>query len=324
MPKFKEILWNIFGGDTNITSGAVGIGIEAPEQKLHVYGNSTTAKIRGKILVEDSSNSGAGASPELEFFKSRNTTGTSKEPVLSAETIGTVGFKCLTTNGFTGNAGAIAVRAEGTIGDGIVPAKMEFRTGQIGVTGALARLVIKSDGALEATQDVDYTTLVTQSYHLANKGYVDNVAAGPQFKRVTATQTSTSTTHANITELVTNSLAIGWYRFECAIIYQSAATTVGIGFRVNQGTAVLGSTQAIWRVNQAANGTDKSFEYDQIGLATNITSASTLAANTDTLARGDGLFNVTTAGTVAIQFRSETGGSVSVRANSALIVTKVG
>jgi hypothetical protein len=144
-----------------------------------------------------------------------------------------------------------------------------------------------------------------------------------QTLRVTATQSVASTTPTTLTELTSASLAAGNYRFSGVLVFQSTATTTGVGFRMNVGTASVSSCYAKWRVAQAANGTAKDYVYDQLSTAVNVVSASAIAANTDAIAIVEGTFTVSSPGTMAIQLRSETGTSVSIRANSFIEIVAI-
>jgi hypothetical protein len=139
----------------------------------------------------------------------------------------------------------------------------------------------------------------------------------------TAVQTSTSTTHADITEFISPSLEAGLYNYCFNGIFQSTATGTGIGFRIVNGTSTITTCVIGWQVSQANDGTDKYFQYDQVGLATNITSASVTTANVDTPALGFGNFRISVAGTVSTQFRSESTTAVSIRPDSIVTIRKV-
>lgn len=141
----------------------------------------------------------------------------------------------------------------------------------------------------------------------------------------TAIQTSTSTTYANITELVTQSLEPGLYALRLRGIMQSTALGTGVGLRIQASGATLSTININWNFSQAAAGTDKNFEYNQIAAADNVTSASVVTANANFPVSADGVFRVTASGAVAIQIRSENGGTgVSIRPDSVLIVKKIG
>jgi hypothetical protein len=143
-------------------------------------------------------------------------------------------------------------------------------------------------------------------------------------KVTTAIQSSTSTTYATITELVSDSLAIGTYSFEVLAACQSAATNRGVGLRFQNETATVGVVTANWAISIAANGTDKNFEYSQLSVTDNINSVAALSANTDFPVRGKGFFTVTSAGTVSIAIRSSNNNSgVSIRPNSIFMIKKV-
>lgn len=132
----------------------------------------------------------------------------------------------------------------------------------------------------------------------------------------TANQNSTSTTYANVTELTSEILPVGLYTFECFALCQSTAANTGVGLRLGAGTAVLSTTFGRWEISQAVDGISKTFIYDQLSATTNVTSASVNTINTNFVVIGRGIFEVTTSGTVAVQIRSETGTSVSIRIGS--------
>jgi hypothetical protein len=141
----------------------------------------------------------------------------------------------------------------------------------------------------------------------------------------TAIQTTTLNTYANITELVTQPLEAGLYAIRFRGLGQSTVLATGYGLRLAVGTATISEVAINWTFTQAGAGTDKDFEYQQISLADNITSASVVTANANFAAHGDGVFRVSVAGTVAIQIRSENNGTgVSIRPNSTVIFKKVG
>lgn len=148
----------------------------------------------------------------------------------------------------------------------------------------------------------------------------------PEYSYVaTAIQTSTSNQYGDVTQMVTATLPVGFYMMDFSGVFQSSATATGIGVRLGSGTATLGAINALWSISQAANGTAQLFTYNQLATNTNVTSASALAANTDLSVIGNGVFQVTVAGAVAIQIRSETNNSaISIRPGSAVTIKKVG
>jgi hypothetical protein len=147
-----------------------------------------------------------------------------------------------------------------------------------------------------------------------------NGAGGATIIVLSSNQSTTSTTHGNITEFVTGSLGTGLYKFELFGAYQSAATTTGIGLRIVQGSSTMTTVRAIWGIQTSnATTTDMMTEYRQIDQTVNVFTGSTPIVATDWIVRGDGEFRLTGSGTVKIQFRSETGGTaVTIRQDTYL------
>jgi hypothetical protein len=122
-----------------------------------------------------------------------------------------------------------------------------------------------------------------------------------------STATNSTVTYGSIAQLTSVSLPVGLYKFYFSGLVQSSGTNQGgIGLRISNVSATVSTVYAKWKIPQAANGTTKNFIYDQLSATTDVTSASTNAANTNQIADGSGVFRVTAAGTVAIQLRSET------------------
>jgi hypothetical protein len=119
-------------------------------------------------------------------------------------------------------------------------------------------------------------------------------------------------------------LVTGFYEISAHLLWQSTATTTGVGFRAQQVTAAIGIIHLDWTVSQAAAGTDRTFDYQQVLTTDNVFATAALTANSNFTAKGFGIIEVTTAGTISIQLRSETGTSVSIRPGSVLIIKKVG
>jgi hypothetical protein len=141
----------------------------------------------------------------------------------------------------------------------------------------------------------------------------------------TAIQTSTSTTYANITEFTTVSVDAGLYVLELKGIMQSTATGTGVGLRLVNSTATISTIVLNWSFSQAGAGTDKNFEYTQLTVADNVTSASVQTANANFPVFGNGVFRVTAAGTMSVQIRTEIAASaVSIRPDSTLMIKKIG
>lgn len=140
----------------------------------------------------------------------------------------------------------------------------------------------------------------------------------------TVATANTTNTYTTVAALTTVSLPVGLYFMRFAGNAQSAATATGIGIRIAPITATVTTVAVKWNLAQGANGVSHDFEYDQITTTTNLTSASAQAANTDFGVNGFGTFRVTTAGTVAIQIRSENAGTaITLQPDAALIVELV-
>lgn len=122
---------------------------------------------------------------------------------------------------------------------------------------------------------------------------------------LSAQATNSTTTYTTIAGLTTVSLPVGLYSFKFDGLYQSAATTTGVGVRISNVTATVTTCFGKWLLGQAADGVNKNFQIDQTSTTTNVVSASSNAANTNACVYGGGIFRVTVAGTVAIQLRSE-------------------
>jgi hypothetical protein len=144
------------------------------------------------------------------------------------------------------------------------------------------------------------------------------------YRVVQNNQSSTSNTYANITELVMPTLPIGRYHFEFYGACQSTLTTNGVGIRLGANGATISALNATWSLAQAANGTDKDFEYSQLAATTDITSTGVLTANADFPVLGSGVFSLGVAGSIAAQIRSETNlVGCSVRINSTLRIRRI-
>jgi hypothetical protein len=142
-------------------------------------------------------------------------------------------------------------------------------------------------------------------------------------KATTTVQNITSTTHQNITELVSDTLPVGLYQWIYHGVCQSTNTGVGLGLRLNVSTAASNLCNGKWSIAQAAAGTASNFVYDQLNTSVNITSASVAAANSDFIVRGEGIINITSSGTVVMQARGETATSVSIRPGSYLVFKRL-
>lgn len=126
-----------------------------------------------------------------------------------------------------------------------------------------------------------------------------------------ATVTNSTTTYASVASLTSDVLQPGLYAFRFFGIMQSGSTTNGVGVRIVNGTSTISTILGKWNISQGTNSTSQDFQYTQLALNTNLTSASTQTANTNFPIIGMGVFRVTVAGTVAIQTRSELAGTAA-------------
>lgn len=188
----------------------------------------------------------------------------------------------------------------------------ELVTSVAGKTGDVT--LTKTDVGLSSVPDVDATLRSNHSgTQLAST--ISNFSNAVQAVTVSLTKVTslavvnTTITYLNITELTTPTLTPGMYRFTFFGLMQSAAANNGVGIRLVTSTAALSTIYGQWSLRQGVNGTAANFIYDQTAVNTNIVSASVITANTDFFVSGQGIFRVTTAGTVTIEIRSETAGT---------------
>lgn len=174
------------------------------------------------------------------------------------------------------------------------------------------------DAQNQITADLSDTGVTAGTYSLLTvdaKGRITNGLSAGSITRFTYTNNATvansNATHTTVASLTTVSLPVGLYRFRFFGIAQSGSTTNGMGIRIVNGTSTISTILAKWFIGQGANGTTQAFQYDQIALNTNVTSASAQAANTNFSIIGEGVFRVTVAGTATIQIRSELNGTAT-------------
>lgn len=141
---------------------------------------------------------------------------------------------------------------------------------------------------------------------------------------VSSAQARTQTSFATITGLTSANLTVGLYRVKVFGRYQTAATTTGIGTRINAGTATISTINIDWKYQQAANGTAQDFTYKQLATNDNITSASVVAANTNYHFSGEGIIRITAQGTITCEYRTEVNTSaVTVQPDTVMIIEEI-
>jgi hypothetical protein len=132
---------------------------------------------------------------------------------------------------------------------------------------------------------------------------------------LSADRTSSVTTYADVTDLSFSVAASTNYEMECNILYQTAATTTGVGLSLN-GPTSPSFVGGLFSTSSGTTGgsTSNAFgAYDSGGATTGVT-----AANTNTFGSFKGYFrNGANAGTLQLRFRSEVASSNAVvKANS--------
>lgn len=147
----------------------------------------------------------------------------------------------------------------------------------------------------------------------------ETIAVQPYFLQLTGDQTSTSTTLADVTGLAAFSLAASTtYQFVFELMVTTSATTVGILCTINNSTAVT----SINYINQfPISATVSSVERVTALQGGTVPTAGNGATLQPYRVHGQVVTN--TAGTMALQFRSETGGAVVVKAGSYGWITRI-
>lgn len=162
------------------------------------------------------------------------------------------------------------------------------------------------------------TGIVPGTYSLVTVDSKGRVTAGsgggPVVRYSYATTTTTSragNTFIDIDGLTTESLPTGLYTFRFFGRLQSGSNTNGTGLRLNVGTASVSTCNINWVIDQGNNGTQQSFQYSQLDIDTNITSASPPAANTTFNVQARGVVRITSAGSLKMEIRSELSNTAS-------------
>lgn len=187
-----------------------------------------------------------------------------------------------------------------------------------------------SDAADQIIADLTDTAVTPGNYNLITvdaKGRITGgTTTGPVTRYVNVVDVAVVNTTVNYTTvaaLTTASLLPGIYRFNFQGFMQSAATQVGVGVRISSLSATLSTIYGQWNIKQGANGTSANYIYDQVAENTNITSASSPGSNVSFVVLGEGIFRVTTQGTVAIQIRSETNGTAATLQPDAVLTVEL-
>lgn len=159
---------------------------------------------------------------------------------------------------------------------------------------------------------------------VADKNKLDGIVltvGTAQILTLATNQSSTSATYADLSGFSVV-LATGIYEFSFYGKYQSSSAGNGIGVRITNLTSTLINVIAQWITNSSANGSGVVF--NQLTPGSNHTTPTTNVANTDDGLIGVGTFEVSIAGTISFQLRSEaTGTAVTVIAGSRAVIRKV-
>lgn len=157
-------------------------------------------------------------------------------------------------------------------------------------------------------------------------------------RRVTANQTSTSTTYAAVTDLTVASLEPGAYAIRAWLIWQSTAVGTGIGFRVNgvggtvtqnvghHYTTTTGTTATTGVADQATVAATFQMLESRAWRANGVDPGpfgGTDTANADQFTMLEAMIVVTATTSLQLQLASETAGTgVSIRTNSYMSLQK--
>lgn len=186
-----------------------------------------------------------------------------------------------------------------------------------------AALIGKSNaGAGAATE-------ITLGTNLSFTGNVLNAAGGftPTIDRLTATQTSTVTALANITQLVEAMVANATYEVEAFVTFQSAATTTGLhlGFTAPTGSVNLLEITVPVTTTAAASQLRKIFPNATESVSGSVFGTGVTAINSNHTAHVKGFVHTgATAGNFQLTFATEVEASaVTLQIDSSLVMKRL-
>ena len=145
---------------------------------------------------------------------------------------------------------------------------------------------------------------------------------------LTATQASTSTTLANITQLVLPVVANGLYRIDCFVTFQSAATTTGLNLGLTTPSGSRNMVEIVVPITSTAAASQLRTIFPNAAVATNlgnVIGTGVTAINSNHTAMISGLIAVgSTAGNCQITFATEVASSaITLQIGSRLLLTRV-
>lgn len=152
-------------------------------------------------------------------------------------------------------------------------------------------------------------------------------AVSVQRATMTATQASTSTTLANVTQLVLPMVANGVYRIECFVTFQSAATTTGLNLGISTPAGCKNLVEIVVPITSTAAASQLRTIFPSAAVASNagnVLGTGVTATGSNHTARISGIIvNGATAGNCQITFATEVSASaVTLQTGSELVLLK--
>lgn len=255
-----------------------------------------------------------------------------------------------------GTPNGIVLNARGTLSGKIIKATNSLSSsGSLTVEGTMSGATIGGAGLVDCDTGASSKLLWDATTGKFSCGTDQTSAGGMSLTRIngssgaagadttwqnlTANSTDCTTTALCAAVMTTTGVGAGTWKFKYTIIYQTAATTTGIGFAINH-TGTAGQYQAMWThittggaaatgigdsdtataAGQLAEGKHEGALNALIGSTT----AGVDAANTDIMAVLEGIIVVTASGDLELKIGSEVGSSaVRVMADSTLELLKI-
>ena len=149
------------------------------------------------------------------------------------------------------------------------------------------------------------------------------ISLNKNLRQLTQLTNSSNATLTSVGDLSFTAVAGKTYRFSVLLLYRSSAATTGIVTTITLGGGAVGTLSALAMAPIAADGTAAVYHGAITASADVVISNAVPVANTDYIAKMEGVFICTTSGTVTPQFRSETNGqTVTVQIGSTNLVTE--
>lgn len=215
-----------------------------------------------------------------------------------------------------GPGGALTINAPGGVGPQ-GPAGPQGATGPAGVAGAQG--AAGATGNTGATGPQGPAGATGPQGATGPTGATGAAGAGATLKKLASSPSqSSNVTYTDLTDLAFAVVNTRTYFFECYLLWQSAATTTGIGLTLS---CPAGTMAGLVASLVAADGTAAAF-YGAITASNDtVTGSAARAANTPDVAVIRGFFTAGADGTVTPRFRSEVNASAAqVNIGSALRV----